>query len=33
MEVVAPLGTTPSAVALAGSAEHLLVDIEAVLAA
>jgi heptaprenyl diphosphate synthase len=30
---VAPLGATPSAIALAGSAEHLLVDVEAVLAA
>jgi heptaprenyl diphosphate synthase len=33
VEAVAPLGPTPSAAALAGSAEHLLVDIEAVLAA
>jgi heptaprenyl diphosphate synthase len=30
---VAPFGATPSAVALAGAAEHLLVDVEAVLAA
>ena len=30
---IEPLGTTPSAVALAGSAEHLLVDLEAVLVA
>jgi geranylgeranyl pyrophosphate synthase len=33
VRAVEPLGTTPSAVALAGSAEHLLLDVEAVLAA
>jgi geranylgeranyl pyrophosphate synthase len=33
VEVLAPLGGTPSAVALAGAAGHLLVDVEAVLAA
>ncbi len=33
VSTVAPLGATPSAVALAASAEHLLVDVEAVLAA
>jgi heptaprenyl diphosphate synthase len=33
VRAVEPLGATPAAVALAGSAEHLLVDVEAVLAA
>jgi heptaprenyl diphosphate synthase len=33
VEALEPLDGTPSAVALAGSAEHLLVDVEAVLAA
>ena len=33
VEAVATLGDTPAAVALAGSAEHLLVDVEAALAA
>jgi heptaprenyl diphosphate synthase len=33
VSTVAPLGATPSAIALAGSAEHLLLDVEAVLAA